>query len=186
MRDLPLSMLLKPWNLPEVLRPGIRALNRVTKLHHRSVDRILNSVFHKSIFHPHGFFPDGFGQYELVSRYAEQIADARRSIPPITRIGPLLGATHFNAREKISTQEGQFTSTLSGPLSDLPEESRQCYFELVRPQHWEQQQHKAAVVLLPAMGEFKYGWEFKIRMIVYNICTHFLWLLFFSQSQHAL
>lgn len=152
---LPWKLRLKPWNWTELMRPGLRALNRVTKAHQRKIDQTTSALMHNSFFFPHGFFPDGFGRYELCEQYTRQIADAHHCRPPVTKIDPIIMPME-TAEGGIKIIEGAFTSTLPLPLTDLPVESREARFQLVYPEAWTSQKQKTAVVLLPATGEFKY------------------------------
>ena len=40
---------LRPWNIPEALAPGLRALNRVTKAHHRTTDHLVHYLGHHTV-----------------------------------------------------------------------------------------------------------------------------------------
>lgn len=147
-------MHLKPWNWLEALRPGFRALNDFTTTYHGFIDNGINSLVHNSVFFPHPFFPDGFGDTSLQERFSRQIADAHHNVPPVSKIAPTM--THVPAPKGLTIHAGSFESTLPPPLTDLPVESQMARFQFIQPEGWSKQDKKAAVVLLPATGEFHY------------------------------
>jgi len=145
---------LRPWNIPEALAPGLRALNRVTKAHHRTTDHLVHYLGHHTVFYPHRFFPDGFGPYEIAKRFKDEIKTAQRCRPPIGRINPTLSHPQL-AQSGVVFQEGSFLSTIDDTRL-LPAASQQALFEMVSPKGWTTLKHKTALVLLPGMGEFHY------------------------------
>jgi len=152
-----------PWTLLATLRKPARALDRVTLVHHRYLDRIIAQVTHHPLFFPTGFFCDGWGNLFVPPALIELIqAEAKFTINPIkelrltqqkkrkliTRsIAHVIGMEKETMNKKkvlaklwtlMNKQEieiinGTFETTFKDAQRLLPEESRQVQFELVLP-----------------------------------------------------
>ncbi|DAZ99848.1 TPA: hypothetical protein N0F65_008591 [Lagenidium giganteum] len=157
--------LLHPWGLlAAVFRTPTRWLDRVTRHHHRYLDRVTATMTQNSLLFPNGFFCDGWGDLNTPVRLRKVLQSHRmRDVNELAADSITWQPKRVLATAGVCIQEGSFPTTLPNAKQYLPDRSLDAYCELVTPLGWHEDTEsnklptgaadRPLVVLLPGTGE---------------------------------
>ena len=160
-------MIIHPW---ELIRSSLKypclALDSVTRVHHRLLDKVIAGITtHPWIFGA-GFFADGWGDVSIVRDFQSYLNDESslyNTIPLESNSIQWETQSTFLSSHDAMMWRGAFPTPLTALSLEhiLPVQSHTCYIEVVRPKCWGQlkepipdgQSQHPIVVLLPGTGD---------------------------------